>query len=170
MNFTYLQHPCISSFHGKIHLLLTPDFYTQVHEMSLVPRKKTSHANVTFSRILCSSQIFSTTTSHSTHYESQKPQLCIVQVFDANRSHGHGLPSRVQKTFSSSFKCYNLKTYVVKKFEISSTYSHINFRLGPRIKFLKIEYFPLPFFALPGGSFAMFLKKHTQDPLEVKFV
>jgi hypothetical protein len=53
MNFTYLQHPCISSFHGKIHLLLTTDFYTQVHEMSLVPRKKTSHGNVTFSRILC---------------------------------------------------------------------------------------------------------------------
>jgi hypothetical protein len=24
-----------------------------VHEMSLVPRKKTSHGNVTFSRILC---------------------------------------------------------------------------------------------------------------------
>ena len=75
-----------------------------------------------------------------------------------------------KKTFSSSFKCYNLKTYVVKFFEISPTYSHINFRSCPRIKFLKIEYFPLPFFALPGGSFVMFLKKHTQDPLEIKFV
>jgi hypothetical protein len=32
------------------------------------------------------SQIFSTTTSHSTHFESQRPQLCEVQVFDINGS------------------------------------------------------------------------------------
>jgi hypothetical protein len=32
------------------------------------------------------SQIFFTTTSHSTHYESQKPQLCVVQIFNANGS------------------------------------------------------------------------------------
>jgi hypothetical protein len=55
MNFTYLQHACISSFRGEIHLLLTTDFYIEVQEMLLVPRTKTSHGNVTFSRILCSS-------------------------------------------------------------------------------------------------------------------
>jgi hypothetical protein len=49
------QTPCqwCQKWQYEIHLLLTTDFYTQVHEMSLVPRKKTSHANVTFSRILC---------------------------------------------------------------------------------------------------------------------
>jgi hypothetical protein len=32
------------------------------------------------------SKIFSKRTSHSTHYESKEPQLCVVHVFDANRS------------------------------------------------------------------------------------
>jgi hypothetical protein len=32
------------------------------------------------------SQIFSTKTSHFTHYESQRPQLYVVQNFDANGS------------------------------------------------------------------------------------
>jgi hypothetical protein len=53
MDFTYLQHPRTSSFHEKIHLLLTTHFHTIVQEMSLVPRKKTSHGNVMFSWILC---------------------------------------------------------------------------------------------------------------------
>ena len=34
------------------HLILILDFYTQVHEISLVPRKKTSQSNMTFSQIL----------------------------------------------------------------------------------------------------------------------
>jgi hypothetical protein len=54
MNFTYLQHPSTCSFHGEIHLLLTTHFHSTLQEMSLLARKKMSHANVTFSRILCS--------------------------------------------------------------------------------------------------------------------
>ena len=53
MNFTYLQHPSTSSNHGKIQLLLTMHFHCTLQEMSLVPKKKTSQANVTFSQILC---------------------------------------------------------------------------------------------------------------------
>jgi hypothetical protein len=48
--------------------------------------------------LLLSLYFFSTTTSQSTHYESLKPQLCEVQVFDTNRSQSLLImPGRVQK-------------------------------------------------------------------------
>jgi hypothetical protein len=53
-----------------------------------------------FTMLRCSptSKIFSTTTSHSTHYESQEAPLCVVQVFDANGSQSLlTLLNRVQK-------------------------------------------------------------------------
>jgi hypothetical protein len=33
---------------------------------------------------------------------------------------------KYKKTLSSSFKCYNLKIYVVNNYEIFFTYSHTN--------------------------------------------
>jgi hypothetical protein len=44
------------------------------------------------------SKVFSTTTLHSTHNESEEAPLCVVQVFDANKSQRLlTLPGRVQK-------------------------------------------------------------------------
>jgi hypothetical protein len=83
------------------------------------------------------SQMFSTTTSHSIYYESQKPQVYVVQVFDTNGSQSLlTLTRRVQKRSSSSFKHYNLKIYGVKNIEIFSTFFHANFRPDPVVKFL----------------------------------
>jgi hypothetical protein len=43
-------------------------------------------------------KIFSTRTSHSTHYESQESTLCVIQVFHAIRSQSLlTLPCMVQK-------------------------------------------------------------------------
>jgi hypothetical protein len=106
MNFTYLQHPCISSFHGKIHLLLTTDFYTQVHEMSLVPRKKTSHGNVTFSRILC-----------STHFHSIVQEMSLVPR--KKTSHGNVMFSRIL--------CSRLHLYHLVRFH-GNLYHRFSFR------------------------------------------
>jgi hypothetical protein len=44
------------------------------------------------------SKIFCTTTSHSTHYESQEAPLCLVQIFDAKGSQSLlNLPGKVRK-------------------------------------------------------------------------
>jgi hypothetical protein len=57
------------------------------------------------------------------------------------------MPSKVQKTISSSFKRYNLKIYVVKKFEIFSTYFHTNVKPDLTIEFLKFLFL---FFLCPS--------------------
>jgi hypothetical protein len=44
-------------------------------------------------------KIFYTRTTHSTHYESQEPPLCVVLVFDANGNQSLlTLSGKVQKS------------------------------------------------------------------------
>jgi hypothetical protein len=107
---------------------------------------------LTMLHLFPTSKIFFTKTSHSTRYESQKPPHYVVQVFHANGSQSLlTMLGKVQKTFSSSFKCYNLKIYGIRFF-------YIKFHIFP--------YFPSLVYL--GVVFSVFLKKHSQGPLVVK--
>jgi hypothetical protein len=109
-------------------------------------------------------KIFSTNTSHSTHYESQEALLCVVQDFDANGSQSLlTLLGRVQKPFSSSFKCYNLKIYVVKIFEIFSSYFHTNVRPHLTVEFLNNDFFHSPSSVYMGAVFECFWKNIVKE-------
>jgi hypothetical protein len=78
-------------------------------------------------------------------------------------------PAGSIKTLSSSFKCYNLKIYVVKNSKKNSTYSHTNIRSYLMVEVLKKRiFFAWPFSSLHGDSFWVFLEKHSQGTLGVK--
>jgi hypothetical protein len=59
---------------------------------------------------------------------------------------------------------------VVKNSKKKSTYSYTNIRSYPKVEILKKEKFARPFFGLHGGSFQVFLDKHSQGTLGVKHV
>jgi hypothetical protein len=54
------------------------------------------------------SQIFFTSTSHSTHYEFQEPLLCVVQVFDDNRSQSR-IRCRMEMLFEEEEELWALR-------------------------------------------------------------
>jgi hypothetical protein len=56
----------------------------------------------------------------------------------------------------------------VKNSKKNSTYSHTNIRSYLTVEFLKKEFFfAWPFSGLHGGSFSVFLEKHSQGTLGV---
>jgi hypothetical protein len=101
------------------------------------------------------SKIFSTRTLH---YELKNLHFVLFKFFTPMGVKVFW-PCRAgyKKTFSTSFKCYNLKIYAVKKIEIFSTYFHTDIKPDPTFEVLKKYFFFLcPSLVYLGAVFQCF--------------
>ena len=92
------------------------------------------------------SKIYSTTTLHGTHYESQEALLCVLQFFDANGNQRLLMPGMVPKNIVFFLQ---LKIYAVKNSKINPTYSHTNIRSHSTVDVLKFYFFCIALFRFP---------------------
>ena len=116
------------------------------------------------------SKIWYTSTWHDVHYNSVKPQNCIVEKFCTKG--GQSLLSLLgtrKKNFSFHFKRYNLTICAVNFFETFCTCSPSSLGQDLMVKIAKINLkkFIWASFRVRNGKFEHFLEKNDLCPLGV---